>query len=238
MSDHAASDRISRRNRGTTQSPVGSSNGQSSTGVGGSSQAQSSTTSGGAGGATGSSNTPVLTLNGATTTNSAAAEATTTTAIRASNAVPCNPACEICSSDGSSPAASRKKRACTLTWGEAKSKLVGNNCRFEVGSSLTAKWTDASCVVEEKACIPPKGSQEKPNYETCANPVPCERDTPGWKCSTCFIVADDGSGQHLSPNVAPVGCDAPRGATPNRLQLVLMMSVGACVTMLGPTTRL
>lgn len=107
-----------------------------------------------------------------------------------------------------------------------KASLVGNNCGYELGSMATAKWTDESCVVEEKACIPPRGSSERPNYETCANPLPCETDTPGWKCSTCYIVADDGSQQNLSPNAAPVGCDAARTTT-----TPLMVGVTVAVAM-------
>jgi hypothetical protein len=181
----------------------------------------------GAGASSSSTTTSALTLNGATSTPVGGTSGTTL--VRGSNQVPCNPACEICSGSGStagnSNAASRKKRACTMTWGEAKTKLVGNNCGYEIGSSATAKWTDAHCVAEEKACIPPKGSVERPNYETCSNPVPCERDTPGWKCSTCFIVADDGTDQHLSPGAAPVGCDAIR-PQPSRMQ-VLLIGIGA-----------
>jgi hypothetical protein len=97
----------------------------------------------------------------------------------------------------------KKRAACTKTWGDVKGQLVGNNCGYEVGSSRTAKWADGSCVVEEKACIPPKGSTEKPIYETCSNPKPCETQSPGWKCSVCFLVQDDGGDQNLAPGLAP-----------------------------------
>lgn len=124
---------------------------------------------------------------------------------------PTYPKCEKCAPD--SAATTKKKRAaCAKTWGDVKGQLVGNNCGYEVGSSRTAKWTDASCVVEEKACIPPKGSTEKPIYETCSNPKPCETQSPGWKCSVCFLVQDDGGDQNLAPGLAPAPgvqtCDA------------------------------
>jgi hypothetical protein len=197
---------------GGTTVPGGTTNGASNGATG--APGSSSVNNGASGGTTTTTSTPVLTLgNGPTPGFTTAPRGGDTQKDKA-----CNPACEICP-NGSGNSASRK-RACKQTWGAVKASLVGNNCGYEPGSTTTAKWTDESCVVEEKACIPPRGSTERPNYETCSNPVPCERDSPGWKCSTCYIVADDGSQQHLSPNAAPVGCDAAQLALTQALWLV------------------
>ena len=104
----------------------------------------------------------------------------------------------------------RKRQSCEITWKQAKSMLIGNNCGYSADSSLSKNWKDDHCVVKENACIPPQGSTEKCQFITCSDPQVC-KDQMGqdWECGTFFLVEDDGTSQTGSSQfVGSDPCDA------------------------------